>query len=218
VPYANTLDAHLDDISRAMFFWISEDIAVKVLGEMLFDPLESNENVEAALSIFVADYDGPIGDGERKLVIKKVMAFELVVVYSGAGLSFRQACACLKATSERTGLKRISGLREQDVCRFVRTVVGITLQKMSDLVRSNECWSFSIAFDGATVQSRSLLDVRLRLLVGGRIENLHLLAIPLRESHTGLGMAKLVHSFMKVLCGESWKSKLLGYARMGPET
>jgi hypothetical protein len=84
-------------------------------------------------------------------------------------------------------------LREQDVCRFVLAVDGNTLQKMSDLVRSNECWSFSIAFDDATVQGRSLLDVGLRLLVGGRIENLHLLAIPLRESHTGLGMAKLVH-------------------------
>jgi hypothetical protein len=40
VPYANTLDA-LDDSSRAMFFWISEDIVAKVLGEILFDPLES---------------------------------------------------------------------------------------------------------------------------------------------------------------------------------
>jgi hypothetical protein len=41
------------------------------------------------------------------------------------------------------------------------------------------------------------------------------LAIPLRESHTGLGMAKLVHSFMKVLCGESWKSKLVGICTDG---
>jgi hypothetical protein len=75
----------------------------------------------------VADYDGPIRDGERKLVMKKVMAFELVVDYVGAGLSCSKACACFKATRERTGLKRISGLREQDVCRFVRAVVGITL-------------------------------------------------------------------------------------------
>jgi hypothetical protein len=106
-------------------------------------------------------------------------------------------------------------LREQGVCRFVRAVVGIALQKMSDLVRSNECWSFSIAFDGAAVQGRSLLDIRLRLLEGGRIENLHLLAIPLRESHTCLGMAKPVHSFTKVLCGESWKSKLFGICTDG---
>jgi hypothetical protein len=38
-----------------MFFWISEDIVVKVLGEMLFDPWESNEKVEVALSIVLAD-------------------------------------------------------------------------------------------------------------------------------------------------------------------
>jgi hypothetical protein len=49
VPYANTLEAHLDDSSRAKFFWISEDIVVKVLGEMLFDPLESKKRVESAL-------------------------------------------------------------------------------------------------------------------------------------------------------------------------
>jgi hypothetical protein len=120
--------------------------------------------------------------------------------------------------SERTGLKMTLGLHEQDVCRLAWAVVGITLQKMSDLVRSNECWSFSISFDGATVQGRSLLGVRLLLLVGGRIENLHLLAIPLRKSHTGLGMAKLVHSFMKVLCARAGKANSLEYAPMGPET
>jgi hypothetical protein len=215
VPYANTLDAHLEDSSGAMFFWISKDIVVKVLGEMLFDPLESSENVESALSIFKTDNDGASGERERKVTIKKVMAFALVVDYVGAGLSFRQACACLKATSDRTGLKKISGLREQDVCMLVRAVVGINLQKMSDLLRSKNCWSFSIAFDGATVQCRSLLDVRVRLLVGGRIENLHLLAIPLREAHTGINMAELVHSFMTVLCGESWKDKLVGICTDG---
>jgi hypothetical protein len=160
VHYANTLDAHLDDNSAAMFFWISKYIVTKVLGDMLFDPLQSDEIMGSTLSIFVTDYDGPRGDREVKVTIKKVMAFALVVDFVGAGLSFRQACACLKATSERAGPKKISGLREQDVCRFVRAVVGITLQKISDLLCSKECWSFFIAFDGATAQGRSLLDVR----------------------------------------------------------
>jgi hypothetical protein len=39
------LDAHLDDSSRAVFFWISENIVMKVLGEMLFAALESKEKV-----------------------------------------------------------------------------------------------------------------------------------------------------------------------------
>jgi hypothetical protein len=164
VPYANTVDAHLVDSSGEMLIWISKDIVVKVLGEMLFDPLESSEKFESALSIFKTDYDGASGERERMVTNKKVMAFALVFYYVGAGLSFRQACACLKATSDRTGLKKLSGLREQDLCMFVRAAVGINLQKMSDLLRRTNCWSFSIAFDGATVQGRSLLDIRVRFL------------------------------------------------------
>jgi hypothetical protein len=61
-----------------MFFWISEDSVVKELGEMLFDPWESSEKVEMALSIVLADYDGPSGDWEHKVKIPKDMAFELV--------------------------------------------------------------------------------------------------------------------------------------------
>jgi hypothetical protein len=215
MPYASTLDAHRDNRSEDIFFWISKEIVVRMLGDMLFNPLESNEKVESALSIFETDDEGPRGNGERKVTIKKFMAFALVVDYVSSGLSFRQACAFLKSKSERTGLKKISGLRDQDVCRFVRAI-GISLQKMSDLLRSKECWSFSIAFNGdTTVQDRSFLDVRLRLLVGGCIENLHLLAIPLREAHTGLSMAKLVHALMIVLCGEIWKRKLVGICTNG---
>jgi hypothetical protein len=51
--------------------------------------------------------------------------------------------------------------------------------------------------------------------VGGRINNLHLLAIPLREAHTGLSMAKLVAILVVVLCGESCKIKLIGKSTDG---
>jgi hypothetical protein len=54
-----------------MSFWISEDIVVQVLGEILFDPLESNKKAELDLSIILAGYDEPSGDGERKVTIKK---------------------------------------------------------------------------------------------------------------------------------------------------
>jgi hypothetical protein len=109
----------------------------------------------------------------------------------------------------------LTGIREKKICQYVRAVVGNNLQTMSDLVRTKECWYFSIAFDGATVQGRALLDVRLRLLVGGCIENLHLLAIPLREAHTGLYMAKVVHSLTTVMLGENCKENLVGICTDG---
>jgi hypothetical protein len=73
---------------------------------------------------------------------------------------------------------------------------GRNLHALSDLLYNRECWAFSLAFDGATVQGRSFLDVRVRLCLRGDIENVHLLAIPLRESHTGFQMANVVEQLM----------------------
>jgi hypothetical protein len=77
-------------------------------------------------------------------------------------------------------------LRENEVVKFVRAVVGVTLNELSELLKSRECWDFSLAFDGVTVQGRSFLDVTVRLFLRGDKENIHLPAIPLRESHAGL--------------------------------
>jgi hypothetical protein len=51
VAYGNTLDAHLDE-GESLLFWVRRTIVNRVVGEMLFDPNESDEMVEAALSIF----------------------------------------------------------------------------------------------------------------------------------------------------------------------
>jgi hypothetical protein len=84
-PYANTLDEHLEESSGERFSWISEDIVMEVLREMMHDPSEANEKVKSAFSIFVADYDGPRGLGERKVTIGKSLDFTLAIDYVGAG-------------------------------------------------------------------------------------------------------------------------------------
>jgi hypothetical protein len=101
------------------------------------------------------------------------------------------------------------------VAKFVRTVVGVNLHALLDLLNNRECWAFSIDFDGATVQGRLLLDMRVRLCLRGDIKNFNLLSIPLRESHTGLQMAGVVDALMIDLCGCEWKGKLIGIATDG---
>jgi hypothetical protein len=49
-----------------------------------------------------------------------------------------------------------------------------------------------------------LLDVRVRLCLRGDIRNVHLLAIPLRGSHTGLQTATVVDALMIELFGSEW--------------
>jgi hypothetical protein len=146
---------------------------------------------------------------ERKIVVHKVMAFKLTTDYVACGLSFRQASNILTHTATRTGLHKLQGVRE-DVSRFVRAVVGINLDKIQSLLRSNEAWAFAIAFDGATVEGKSFLDVRIRLCVRGEVANLHFVVIPLRASHTWLEMAQVVEKVMLEVGGECWREKLIG--------
>jgi hypothetical protein len=159
--HANTIDAHID-FGENLFFWTRMNIVNEVTRELLFDHSEK-EKVETALSIFKKD-DEEGGDMELKVTTKRVMAFFLIIDYVGAGLSFRQAATVLSSTAERTGLHKLRGTREADVARFVRAAVGINLQIISDLLTRKDCWAYSLAFDGATVQGKSFLDVRIRFV------------------------------------------------------
>jgi hypothetical protein len=172
-----------------------------VIGDLLFDPTEFEEKVEAALSIFEEDRarEARVGRSEHselKVTVIKVLAFSLVIDYVGAGLSFRQASHTLSSTADHIGLDKLKVVWENEVVKFVRAVVGVNLNALVDLLDSREGWAFSLAFEGAKIQEPSLLDVRVRLCLHGEIKNVHLHAISLRKSHTGLQMANVVDALI----------------------
>jgi hypothetical protein len=148
VAHMNSLDAHVD--VGALFFWVRENIVLNVIRELFFDP-DKGERVEAALSIFKKDAkerpaaveggNGPVFV-ERKISINKVMAFSLTIYYISCGLSFGQAYNILTHSASRTGLHMLRGVREEDVARLVRAVVGINLDNIPSFLRSNEAWAF----------------------------------------------------------------------------
>jgi hypothetical protein len=95
VAYWNTLDAHLD-AGESLFFWVRRNIVNRVVGDLLFDPNESDEKFQAVLSLFkeygVGEARGASSEhSELKVTVTKVLEFSLIVDYIGAGLSFRQA-------------------------------------------------------------------------------------------------------------------------------
>jgi hypothetical protein len=73
------------------------------------------------------------------VALRKVLAFSLVIDYVGAGLSFRQASHILCSTADRTGLGKLKGMRENEVVKFVRAVVGMNLHALVDLLNNREC-------------------------------------------------------------------------------
>jgi hypothetical protein len=211
VPLASTIKSHLD-IGGKPIFCIDEKIVTNIIGELLFDPATTEERHDAAMSIFKQnDGDGEENQAEAfQVTIGKTMAFELISSYVAAGLSFRQACKVLQDTHQRTGISKLSGVRESDVAKYIRAIATINLQKISSLLQSKECWVFSIAFDDTTKHGISFIGVRLRLHAEGEIQNFHLLAIPLYERHTGSAMADLLSRVLSTLCHRDWTKTLIG--------
>jgi hypothetical protein len=75
-------------------------------------------------------------------------------------------------------------------------------------------WAFSIGLDGGNNAGTAYLAVCIRCYYNHNIQNFHLLAIPMREKHTGEYQFDLVVSALNILC-PAWKFKLIGIATDG---
>lgn len=119
-------------------------------------------------------------------------------------------------TINLAGLPYLCGVSEQKISSFARVAYDRSLQEISGLLCDTRCWSFAVAFDGATCNGQSFLDVRARLFVSGEIQTLHLLAIPLFVRLTREAMFEAVYKLLdsvskmegKAYCGDNgWSRK-----------
>ena len=95
----------------------------------------------------------------------------------------------------------------QKVSSYVRIACASNLQTIAAILK--ESWAFSIALDGRNNKSdTSYLDVRI-LVVSSRgvLLNLHWLAIPMRERHTGENMFELVSTALDNLAPD-WQTQI----------
>lgn len=234
--HANTLHAYVDT-GESLFSWVRRNILSRIIGDLLFYPSTCEEKVEAALSNFKEDSNAH-GIARSSLItmsshqqmelnvpIRKALAFFVVVDHVAAETVsfanfygwgvFQTASQILRSIANRTGLLRLKRIHAKEVIEFVRAVVGADLQVLADFLNESECWAYSLAFDGAAIQGSSFRDVWVRLCVHGEIENVHLLAIPLPESHTGLQIGNVLEAVMVELCGHGWKGKFVGISTDG---
>jgi hypothetical protein len=131
------------------------------------------------------------------------------------GVSFRQASRLSDATKQSLGVGTLGSMSERFVQDSIRLAVCVNLEQIARLLCHRACWAFAIAFDGATVKSKSFLDVRVRVFVNGGIENLHLLAIPIKGRHTGKAMFELLKLTLDGLASDFWRDKLFGVSTDG---
>ena len=69
-------------------------------------------------------------------------------------------------------------------------------------------WSLSLVNDVSTHFGKSYFDNRIHFHFNGVLYNVHAIAIPMFDSHTGKNMFNLVSIFLNVVCS-GWRVKLI---------
>lgn len=132
----------------------------QIIGDLFFHPRTCEEKIEAALSIFKEENNAQgtpsssrvflsgYGQIELKVTVRKALAFSLVVDRVATGVPFGQASQILRSIADRTGLLKLKVVRENEVIKFVRAVVGAKLHALVDLLSESERWAYPLAFAG----------------------------------------------------------------------
>lgn len=194
-----------------------------VIGDLLFDP-----NVECtsrsgspedegaarkrAMSVFVVNGTSDDEASTYKATIKSVLKLNLIIRFLSCGVSFAQASKLYVGFKEETGMGVLGSINDVQVAQICRIVCAANLQHLKDLCAN--VWAFSIGLDAGNNAGSSYLDVRIRFYLNGTINNFHILAIPMRERHTGAYQFGLVVTLLNVIA-PNWREQLIGIASDG---
>ncbi|PXF46089.1 hypothetical protein BWQ96_04095 [Gracilariopsis chorda] len=135
------------------------------------------------------------------VTIKKGSHFRMTIGNVSLGMSFTQAYRSARVTKNVWCLGVLSGLNEKMVSLNIQAEVPMNLQHISQILFDKNCWAFFTAFDAATNYGNYYIDVRVRVCLSGKLENIHFLAIPSYDSHTGEAMFSVIRSMLESLMG-----------------
>ena len=115
-----------------------------------------------------------------------------------------------------SGLSRIGNVKDTTAAGYARIVLARNLQLISTILdpKNRSCWAFSLANDASTHYGKSYFDNRIRVHINGKLHNLHLVAIPMFEQHTGENMFNLVARVLDVVC-RGWRNQMIGVGSDG---
>ena len=111
-------------------------------------------------------------------------------------------------------MANLGSLNATGVSNYARIVCAINLGHLSTILNDNSTWAFSLANDSSTHQGKSYLDNRIHFHRDRVIYNIHMLAIPMYDRHTGENMFKLVSDVFDIIC-PTWRTKLIGMGSDG---
>ena len=195
---------------------IDTEIIEQLIGELLFDTsAESNscdDDIDRrkryAMRAFVFNED----DKVYVATVNSVLKMNLIVKFLATGVPFRQASRIYHSVKEELRLGVLGCVSDVDVANQCRIVCAINLQYLKEML--NNVWAFSISIDAGNNEGTSYLDLRVRCYLKNNLQNFHLIAIPMRERHTGKYQYNLVVAALDVLALQ-WRHQLIKVASDG---
>ena len=213
-PFKETLPHHFDSsyTEPSLIFTIESPIIDIIISQMFFNPTEQDTPGQVrALKLFkrMSDVD------MYEVAIKNRKQFQLCIGQISRGNSFRQIAGNLTSIKDIIGPSGIGSVTEEVVSNYARQISAISLQRLMIILRENKSiWAFSLANDASTHWGSSYLDNRIRFQLRGKLYDIHAIAIPIFEQHTGINMFRLITRFLDIIC-PIWRQKLLGVASDG---
>ena len=99
-------------------------------------------------------------------------------------------------------MAQLGNIKDTTVANYARIVCAINLQRIADVLNDKSVWAFSLANDSSTHYGRSYFDNRIRFHRNGVLYNVHAIAIPMFERHTGENMLVPIFNFLDVICSQ----------------
>jgi len=183
--------------------------------QLLTASIEAADQSDATASTFdtgAPSIDGRPGKEAYVANVPSKVQFYSCVKMVSSGLSFRQTSRVMHDMKETLGIPSLGSVSPQRVSSFIRIVCASNLQTIGTMLRS--AWAFSIALDGGNKSDTSYLDVRIRVCIQNRLHNLHVIAIPMRERHTGENMFNLVSTTLDNLAPD-WRNRIISVTTDG---
>ncbi len=178
-------DAEVDDVDISSASPSSIALSVGEEGDDRSDELPNSDHFamlekKRGLKMFVYNPEDDLDTAK----VNSVLKLNLVAKFVAIGVSFRQASKLHHSVKEETGMGSLGSVNDYEVGQLCRIVCAVNLQYLKELFKKI-CWAFLIGLDAGNNTGSSYLDIRMRCYFKGDLQNLHLLAIPMRERHTG---------------------------------
>jgi hypothetical protein len=123
-------------------------------------------------------------DRSYLVTIKNSLQFDLAIWHVSVRLSFRHTSKVIEQHRSATENAKLNSLNDHMVGQFVRVLLAVSLQIISDVLKDPAVWAFSLAANSSTHLGVLLLDQWIRVCVKGMLYNLHLVLVPFFERHT----------------------------------